>query len=121
METFEEFLESKKIDSKAFRQGDHEHWSEFESLFNQMHPKSLTSQKLFLINRIRREYPLTVEQVKREVKKKIAKPVMKPKPKVEAEKENSTEKVTSKPKIKPKIVSKPKVVVKPKIKPPKKD
>ncbi len=128
METFDEYLESKKIDSKAFNAGDNVRWEEFRLLFGQMHPKSLTAQKLFLINDIRRKYPLKVEEVKKEVKKVAARPVMKPKPQKTTSKddkepasasENKAKSVV-KPKLKPKV-AKPKVVIKPKIKPPKKD
>ena len=59
---FEEFLKKKKIDPLKFKVGNPEKWEEWESLFLQVHPKSFTSQKLFLINAIRRKYHL--EEVK---------------------------------------------------------
>jgi hypothetical protein len=58
MDTFEEYLEKKKIDSDAFREAEEEMWLEWKELFEQMHPDSFTSQKLFLINPIRRKYAL---------------------------------------------------------------
>lgn len=125
METFDEYLKSKKIDGKAFKLGDVGRWKEFEFLFGQMHPKSLTSQKLFLINEIRRKYPLKVEEVVKDVKKVASRPVMKPKPAASIPKKALDSSIEipkeSKPKIKPKVVVKPRVIVKPKIKPPKED
>jgi hypothetical protein len=76
--TFEEYLKSKKIDPKSFAKRDPERFSNFENIFNQLHPNSFTQQKLFLINRIRRAFPLkedatseTVVKTK-QVKPKIA-------------------------------------------------
>ncbi|MEM9671607.1 MAG: hypothetical protein ACFB15_15655 [Cyclobacteriaceae bacterium] len=68
METFEEYLEKKKIDSSAFQQAEEELWLEWQGLFEQIHPDSFTSQKLFLINPIRRKYPL-VKTTKKETTK----------------------------------------------------
>ena len=56
--TFEEYLISKKIDSQAFQQTENERWNEFKNLFEQVHPNSFTAQKLYLINPIRRKFPL---------------------------------------------------------------
>ncbi|MEQ9442476.1 MAG: hypothetical protein RIG62_25785 [Cyclobacteriaceae bacterium] len=61
MDTFEEFLDKKKVASEAFRQGAPDLWEEWKGLFEQMHPNSFTAQKLFLINKIRREFPLQPE------------------------------------------------------------
>ena len=58
MELFIEYLESKMIDSEAFKQSEPEQWKEWESLYLQVHPKSFTIQKLNLINQIRRKFPL---------------------------------------------------------------
>jgi len=58
METFEEYLLKKKIESNAFKEGDESLWNEWEQLFQQLHPESFTAQKLFLINRIRRQFPV---------------------------------------------------------------
>lgn len=113
METFEEYLISKKIDGEAFSNGDNIRWQEFKFLFAQMHPKSLTAQKLFLINDIRRKYPLRVEEVRKEVKKAAARPVMKSKPQIE-DKSKAFEGDETKTKMKPKVVARP--VMKPKTK-----
>ncbi len=65
METFEAYLLEKKIDSEAFRKGEPAQWQDFATLFGQVHPDSFTAQKLFLINAIRRRYPLAEEPVKK--------------------------------------------------------
>ncbi|MEL7004832.1 MAG: hypothetical protein AAFN93_19150 [Bacteroidota bacterium] len=73
-----------------------------------MHPKSLTSQKLFLINNIRRKYPLKEDENKKGVKKVAARPLVRSKPAVSVPKKESevaSENLqVSKPKIKPKVV-----------------
>ncbi len=48
----------KKIDPAAFRINEPTNFIEFQLIFNQVHPDSFTAQKLFLINKIRRQYPL---------------------------------------------------------------
>ncbi len=55
---FESYLKSKKIDSEAFKQAKPDLWNEWEKLFNQLSPISFTSQKLYLINSIRRNFLL---------------------------------------------------------------
>ena len=62
MMTFEEYLDSKKIDSSLFREKEHSTFAEWESSFNQMHPNGFTAQKLYLINRIRRRFPKSTEK-----------------------------------------------------------
>jgi hypothetical protein len=90
---FEEYLISKKIDSKAFAEAESQLWSAWKSEFDQMHPNSFTVQKLNLINPIRRKYPLPLQEnlSKQEVPSpapanpvipKPGKPMMKPKPKI---------------------------------------
>ncbi|MEQ8475628.1 hypothetical protein [Fulvivirga sp.] len=83
--SFEEYLKEKKIDSPCFKQGDIELWNDFKNQFEQMHPKSFTAQKLFLINDIRRKYTLKAAEVtagteakkpSRPVIKKVGKPVI---------------------------------------------
>ncbi|HEU5289820.1 MAG TPA: hypothetical protein VFU05_04195 [Cyclobacteriaceae bacterium] len=61
---FEEYLISKKIDASAFRNAEPARWAEWEAEFGQIHPSSFTSQKLYLINPIRRKYPLQEPQKK---------------------------------------------------------
>ncbi|MFT5640627.1 MAG: hypothetical protein ACI9A7_000724 [Cyclobacteriaceae bacterium] len=79
MMTFDEYLKSKKIDPKTFAKKDQRRFSEFERIFNQVHPNSFTQQKIFLINRIRREYPLKEELSDDAAKKtKQAKPKIAP-------------------------------------------
>lgn len=57
-----EYLAQKKIDAPAYQQGDPAQYAAFEQEFLQMHPNSFTAQKLYLINEIRRLYPLLKEQ-----------------------------------------------------------
>ena len=81
---FEAYLVSKKIDSAAFRQYEPERWQEFSTLFNEVHPNSFTAQKLYLINPIRRKYPLKempAASTADDAPKPAAKPLMKPRPK----------------------------------------
>jgi hypothetical protein len=68
--TFEEYLIGKKIDAVAFEQAEKDLVREWRHEFDQMHPNSFTAQKLFLINGIRRRFPLQlkVEEVKQEAK-----------------------------------------------------
>jgi len=61
---FEAYLVSKKIDSDAFRQAEKDLWLSWEVEFEHLHPNSFTAQKLYLINPIRRNYPLKVERKK---------------------------------------------------------
>jgi hypothetical protein len=101
---FEEYLHSKKIDSSAFKNAESDVWESWKKEFEQIHPASFTSQKLYLINPIRRKYqlkaepqpPLTkpvdaeapqaappIDQTpKPAVKSPVAKPVFRPKPKM---------------------------------------
>lgn len=67
--TFKEYLNSKKIDAKAFALNEAGRFMELKNVFDEVHPESFTAQKLFLINRIRRKYPLseTVEAVAKDI------------------------------------------------------
>ncbi|MCS7003711.1 MAG: hypothetical protein NZM38_00125 [Cytophagales bacterium] len=56
--SFEEYLASKNIDAQKFCEQDPELFYEWKDLFYQMHPKSFTMQKLYLLNRIRLKYLL---------------------------------------------------------------
>lgn len=82
---FEEFLSSKKIDSKAFEAAEKVLFGNWQREFEQMHPNSFTVQKLNLINPIRRKYPLATASRKEPAtapKSMAPQPVMKPKPKI---------------------------------------
>lgn len=76
---WEAYLEQKKIDAAAYRQQAPQQYEDFKQLFYQMHPNSFTAQKLFLINGIRRQYPLKAAEAEGTAVKKVAKPVFKPK------------------------------------------
>ena len=58
---FEEFLKNKKIDESLFKKNEQERWTEWKTLFEQMHPNSFTAQKKFLINDMRKKYLLKTE------------------------------------------------------------
>lgn len=60
MNTFESYLQSKKIDAKAFQLGEPTRFAEWEVLYSQVHVASFEAQKKFLINPIRRKFPLPV-------------------------------------------------------------
>jgi hypothetical protein len=90
---FEAYLISKKIDSEAFRKAEPAVWESWNKEFEQVHPNSFTSRMLYLINPVRRKYPLkepvpaTVTSENASVSQgaaapKVAKPVMRPKPKI---------------------------------------
>ncbi|MCW5910402.1 MAG: hypothetical protein KIT62_04980 [Cyclobacteriaceae bacterium] len=80
---FEEYLIGKRIDEVAFRAAEPVLWKEWNNLFDQVSPTSFTAQKLYLINPIRRKYPLKVAEAETAPKPAVAaKPVMKPKPKI---------------------------------------
>lgn len=61
MTEFATYLTGKRIDSEKFEKGDPTTYSEYQEQFEQMHPASFTSQKLFIINNLRRSYPITDE------------------------------------------------------------
>lgn len=76
--SFEEYLINKKIDPQKFEQGEPQTFQSFKSLYEVVHPKSFTSQKLFLINKIRRKFHLEEASLAAPVpKKKKMKPVIK--------------------------------------------
>jgi hypothetical protein len=60
---FEEYLSQKRIDIRSFSQNDPKRFGEFKYLFEQMHPNSFTAQKLFLINEVRRKFPVGDKQI----------------------------------------------------------
>ncbi|WP_317038920.1 hypothetical protein [Roseivirga echinicomitans] len=80
---FETYLKDKKIDSAAFQKGEPEQWGKFKALYDQMHPNSFTAQKLYLINPIRRAFPLKEEVLEKAAPTAQARPkvMMRPKPK----------------------------------------
>lgn len=78
---WETYLTQKKIDAAAYSKGDPAQYEVFRELFYQMHPNSFTSQKLFLINDIRRSYPLIEKESAKTGAKAAARPVFKPKTK----------------------------------------
>ena len=55
---FEDYLISKKIDRNLFQNLDSDLFKSWESTFNQIHPLSFTEQNKFIINKIRRKYPI---------------------------------------------------------------
>lgn len=63
VQTFEEYLISKKIDSGKFKSGESQLYDDLSVIFDQIHPKSFTQQKLFLINPLRIKYLLSEEAV----------------------------------------------------------
>lgn len=79
--TWEEFCRSKKIDPKLFLEQDAARYHELKVIFEQVHPKSFTEQKKFLINDLRRRY-LLKEEAKTEATVKTAKPGVKIPPRV---------------------------------------
>ena len=54
--SFEEYLESKNISARDFRCSEPQKYASYARIFLQMHPKSFTMQKLFVLNRIRKKY-----------------------------------------------------------------
>lgn len=59
--TFEEYLDSKKIDSESFKTKEPVLYAEWQNTFIQLHPNSFTAQKLYVINSIRRKFPKTLQ------------------------------------------------------------
>ena len=59
---FEEYLKQKQIDSLAFQAKDKEMYARLADIFVEIHPRSFTIQKLFLMNKIRRKYPICVKK-----------------------------------------------------------
>ena len=78
---FSAYLIAKKIDEAAWKKAEPDQFDELKLLFDQVHPDSFTAQKLFLINPIRRKFPLKETAASTTAKPKMARPVIKPKPK----------------------------------------
>lgn len=73
---FDAYLESKKMDATAFKKAEENLYVRWEAEFAEMHPESFTAQKLYLINPLRRKYPL------KNVEKAASKPASAPRPKI---------------------------------------
>lgn len=83
MQEFEEYLVNKKISTEAFRKAEPELWEEWSILFTKVHPNSFTQQKLFLINAVRRRFPLE-NNAETEQEKTVTQAKPKPKFKIPA-------------------------------------
>ena len=59
--SFTDYLAGKKIDARQFEVGEPDRWQEWALLFEQLSPASFTSQKLYLINALRRKYRVQEE------------------------------------------------------------
>jgi hypothetical protein len=59
--SFEDYLRNKKIDSANLKQAKPQLWLEWKLLYEQLNPTTFTDQKLYLINPLRREFPLKAE------------------------------------------------------------
>lgn len=79
MSDFQEYLSAKKIDSQSFETEAKKVFDEWQGHFEQMSSESFTAQKLFLINNIRRKFPLKENLSPPPTKKPAAKPKIKPK------------------------------------------
>ena len=104
--TFNDYLTAKKIDANSFAKAEAERFREFYDLFNQVHPESFTAQKLFLINQIRRKYPLPLVKTDPVITEDETKPApkkAKPVVKKAASNDYNQNNTGSKPKIRPKI------------------
>lgn len=75
---FTEYLISKRIDPDRYKKAEPDQFNKFKVEFDQMHPKSFTAQKLYLINQIRRTYLLEVNKDRIEEKPKAVKPKITP-------------------------------------------
>jgi len=58
---FEEYLISKKIDQDLFKNFDSDLFMAWKNTFNQIHPLSFTEQNKFIVNKIRRKYPIKLD------------------------------------------------------------
>lgn len=58
---FSEYLLQKKICSTGFSSGDPLLFQTWSDTYNLLHPNSFTEQNKFIINKIRRKYPLKKE------------------------------------------------------------
>jgi len=58
---FNDYLAQKNICSTSFLAGDSALFQAWSTSFNLLHPASFTEQNKFIINKIRRKYPLKKE------------------------------------------------------------
>lgn len=79
---FSEYCISKKIDPDAFKIAEPGRWLEFTEIFEQVHPESFTQQKKFLINDLRRKFPLKESPQSANTSTPLAKPAVKIAPKI---------------------------------------
>jgi len=80
---FDEYLLSKKIDANLFKKAEGQLYASLKDIYDQVSPKSFTSQKLFLINPLRRKYLSKVEVETPKPKRKMMRPkIAMPKPKM---------------------------------------
>ena len=101
MMTFEEYCSEKKINHKIVKSNDEKLFLELKNIFECVHPDSFTSQKKFLINKLRRSYLLLENKEQKEISTTVEKP------KVIIPKINKPAVVAPKPIIiKPKMTSK---------------
>jgi len=82
MDEFFAYLKAKRIDPNAFKAAQPARFAEWVDLFAQMHPDSFTQQKLFLINGIRRTFPLPESEVAALKAQSAAAKAARPKPSV---------------------------------------
>jgi len=60
--SFEDYLRTKRIDSAKLKKAKPQLWQEWEQQYEQLNPVSFTDQKLYLINPLRRAFPLIENQ-----------------------------------------------------------
>jgi hypothetical protein len=83
--SFDEYLIKKKIDRAAFQKADPQRFEIWQNLFGKISEQSFTVQKLYLINAIRRKFPLAhVEDPDKPstLAPTKSKPVVRPRPKI---------------------------------------
>jgi hypothetical protein len=59
---FDQYLITKKINPGRFKEGMITQYTEFKLVFNEVSPSSFTAQKLFWLNRLRRQFPLSDQE-----------------------------------------------------------
>lgn len=59
---FNQYLKAKKINPHRFKEAMETRYLEFLQVFDKVSSASFTAQKLFWLNRLRREFPLPAEQ-----------------------------------------------------------